>query len=232
MFDINLPFLKSTLSKTYYRIANSIVLVLDLDCLQSLESFFDTIDIIVNAGMQSKLSVIAWKPSDKKQSIISSNESKNSRVSINFSNFHNSNERKKLVSLYISFKEFCKKYKIIVLHIQTINDLSMENELFKNFIGYLLLKKFNTPDTRTLLVNSHAHKKDKYALLKKHSKDKRNSITLADGGTIIPGITNNTNLSTIVNQKRVSNMINNSDLKLINNITNKVLLKRRHTEKF
>lgn len=253
IFDINLPFLKSTLSKTYYKIANSIIIVLDLESIESLENFFKTVEIIVKEGVQSKLSVIAWKPTDKRNSLVSSNfadenskknsvisnssflnkfesnQNKQSRISINFNNC-NSSDRKRLIQLYTSFKNFCKTYKIIVLHISNLSDLSMENEFLKNFIGYLLLKKFNTPDTRNFLIKSHLQKKD-YALMRRLSKEKRNSITLADGGTIIPGVTNNSNnnFSTSTEKQKIANKDN---IHLINSITNKVLLKRRHTEKF
>ena len=52
-----------------------------------------------------------------------------------------------LLNLQIKFKTICKIYKIICIYISTISEISTDNEIFRNFIGYLLLKKFNTPDT-------------------------------------------------------------------------------------
>lgn len=64
--------MNSTLSQTYYKIAHSIIVIVDLEIESSIELFFDILEKVIDQGMLDKLSVIAWKPFSKiKNSIVS-----------------------------------------------------------------------------------------------------------------------------------------------------------------
>ena len=302
MFDINLPFLKSALTKTYYKISHSIILIVNLSCSESYELFFNVVEKVINEGMLKKFNIIAWTPSseqikiqqDFKRDSLFSNTSniseeisslnmtpinviKNSKnknenfdnptikedkeelnsvstknitgqntintiptdknpnstniannsefctcdfdndnklTSINEhtdniheespknlntineitknineseynNNIHDNNKKKnswlsflntskeeinnsKITSLFKKFKIFCKTFKIMIIHINHFSEISTENEIFRNFIGFLLLKKFKTPDTSNMKI------KQKSLITKKFSK--RNSL--------------------------------------------------------
>lgn len=327
MFDINLPFLKSTLSKTYYTISHSIILIVNLSCPESYETFFNVVEKVVNEGMLKKFNIIAWTPSseqfkmqqdfkrnslfsnnsniseitplnmnlsninikknskfkienpiikenkvelnsdstnniinndsintipiDKKQStnipnnsefcsytdfdndhkltpmdekfdIINDESTKNTNTlneitkNISESDYNNTrdNDKKnswltflavsneeinnsKITSLFKKFKTFCKTYKIMVIHINHFSEISTENEIFRNFIGFLLLKKFNTPNTSNMKIKQKNSKKN---------IEKKNSLQTNHLENII--IENNEDSIEKSRQTRVSNYLN------------------------
>lgn len=361
MFDINTSFLNSELSKTYYKLSHSIVVIVDLESISSLETFFEIFQKTNEEGMISKLSVIAWKKNRssriyKSSSVFGSLSmtnklSKNSSTNIlekviiknednkkitsksnntvllnknsnnydcnntvnntnsvvlnnlksytrssfealdstNYSNtslhsilkkedqtkqnsniinskkitdkktkainqrhtitfnienpqdnivannpesiyknnnIANSNNNKipiisttvpqhqyktndlkkdtakkdsfeeinkKLDILVNKFKSYAQIFKIIVVYISHFSEISTENEIFRNFIGYMLLKKFNTPDAMTNISN----------ITKSGNFKKRNSITLGMGN-------NYTNNSSLFFQQKFLNKRKNS----------------------
>lgn len=297
MFDINYSFLKCTLSKTYYKLSNAIIVILDLESINSLEMFFDIFEKVNNEGMISKLSVIAWKPKSRgslasaKSSIstipetisnrasdasisstiienFTSNNKIISEVLIKCSNSsiiqksycskdtnHTTNDSKdiqskvvsigkviafskeiiekqednyglskdnalkiknktnsfnqsgkgkakreepsKILTLQSKFKSFCQVFKIIVVYINHYSEISTDNELFRNFIGYLLLKKFNTPDT---------------SVLAKAQGKKRNSITLVNSDSTSCSTSSGNNLinSQLIFHQKILNKRKNS----------------------
>ena len=74
-----------------------------------------------------------------------------------------------LLNLQIKLKSLCKVHKLICIYISTISEISTDNEIFRNFIGYLLLKKFNTPDTSKFRIKN-VKKRSSYTLSSSEKK--------------------------------------------------------------
>ena len=224
LFDINKAFLKSSLSKTYFDLAHSIIIVVDLNSYCSLFNCFEIIDIIEGHLMSKKISFIIWDEIDnnnkKKISIFSnSNTSEISRKKTSDSflqpnsiskdiitsplkkpsitsdtpnEFHRLSldkskntlseldpmfEKKK--DLKDKFMQYCKENKCILIKIKHFSEISVENEVFWNFLKFLMVKKFENSSSFTKINTnkkrmSHFFNKNDFNLGKEKSFNKGN----------------------------------------------------------
>lgn len=222
MFNINLPFLKSTLSKTYYKLSHSILICLNINSDQNIMEFFSLVDMIVDEGMLNKVSVIAFsapKNTDKRNSqSTASSDKKNIEL---LQKEDCKDERAEESQVHNKFIIFCKKYKIIVMYVSHHKEISTDNEIFRNLIGYLLLKKFSNTETR--VNNKHNNSNSSFNNPKRDRK--RNSVTLVQGElTFNPeNVSKNLTLNKFSGNQEV-------DLKKLRSVNPK-LFKRKHSEK-
>ena len=158
-FSTNAAFFTNQLSKTYFKLSNSIILLVDLDDQSSIDNFFFVYNKISEDFEVEKISIIIWNSSQRTTSfdIAFDRKSINSinRLSINLTQNRNSTldiplkkpsstitlTNSNLNNKKAKFKAFVKIYKIPLLQISTYLDISMSNPSFLHFIGFQLLNR-------------------------------------------------------------------------------------------
>jgi hypothetical protein len=164
-FATNNAFFNNNLSKTYFKISHSILYLIELEDSRSIDSFFTFFSKIIEAGEESKLTILILDSNLIKKSAsfkINSKEIKASRKNVNNSN-------KKINSLIMTdnyeskvnkLNGLIKIYKIVALYVKDLSEVSVSNPTFLNFIGYLLLNKMRISSHRSNLSKATQFKKE------------------------------------------------------------------------
>lgn len=166
-FVTNKSFFDKSLSKTYFKISNSIIYLVDYSNTTTIDNFLDFY-VGLETKHQEKVTLIVIRPR------ISSNSlSRNSSHELTGSKSKCFSKKSSVASMMdpncpISvhkLKTFIKIYKIVSLYIRDFSEVTMRNSLFTNFIGYHILKKSDSKRKGKFL---HKQEDDNSSKIPKH----------------------------------------------------------------
>ncbi len=161
-FSTNAAFYTNQLSKTYFKISHSIIILVDMDSQSSIDNFFFIYNKISEIGEENKVSLIVWNSSNRSTSFdielelrhLNSNyrlsiENSGKKKSIKERGSINTSEGKSTLNVKkAKFKAFVKIYKVLMLQIQNYSEISMNNQPFLHFIGFQLLNKLKNKQSK------------------------------------------------------------------------------------
>ena len=179
-FSTNAAFFTNQLSKTYFHISHSIIILVDLDSPSSIDNFFFVFNKISEYSENEKISVIIWNSSQTSENSIdrkSIKSIKSNRYSLT-QNIRSSVElliKKPSSAITLSegilnnnknakIKAFIKIYKIPMIQVSSFMDISMSNPSFLHFIGFQLLTKLKKYPQKSLKAKSIKYEPSKEKL--------------------------------------------------------------------
>lgn len=184
-FSTNAAFYTNQLSKTYFKISHSIIILVDMDSQSSIDNFFFIYNKISELGEESKVSLLVWNSSNRSTSFDIELElrqmNSNFRLSIENSgkkksvkergSVNTSEGKSNLNAKRAKFKAFIKIYKLLMLQIQCYTEISMNNQPFHHFIGFQLLNKLKTKQSK--VKGKEFKEKNEIVNIKEDNNNKR-----------------------------------------------------------
>lgn len=139
LFVTSNSFFDNKVSKTYFKLSNTFIYLIDLNNTETIDFFFKFHQLAVDQNVDPKVTLII-KALSKRGSKIS--DEMNFRGSLISSSKRRSMSGHKVLSCQIQrLKAFIKVHKIVTLYFSDFAEISTKNLTFQNFLGFHILKK-------------------------------------------------------------------------------------------
>lgn len=132
-FITNVCFFDISVSKTYYGVSHSIIFIIDYGKSSTIDDFIKFY-LALDQSQKEKLTLLIYRRFPSSSNIIGKSCKDLFETLSAFNDPNNKNSVQKL-------KALIKVYKIVCLYIRDFSELKMSNSVFKNFIGFQMLKK-------------------------------------------------------------------------------------------